>query len=88
MQDFQCFIWDILFQLTDSLVAHGLTCSMACGILVPTSGMETMVPRIARQRLNHWASRESPLSVHCCIPKHPEQPLEYVDFVNIYHIKK
>ena len=46
MQDFHCFMWDLLFQLTDSLVAHGLTCSMSCGILVPRPGMEPMYPAL------------------------------------------
>ena len=61
MQDLHCLMWNLLLQLTDSLVvmcrlsswgvwalkhvasvvtAHGLSCSMACGILVPEPGFE------------------------------------------------
>jgi len=61
MQDLHCIMWNLLLQLSDSLVvmcrlssrgvwalkhvasvltAHGLSCSMAGGILVPEPGFE------------------------------------------------
>ena len=35
------------------------SCPVACGILVPGPGIETHVPCIGRQILNHWATRNS-----------------------------
>ena len=42
------------------VVAHGLSCSAACGIF-PDQGSNPC-PRIGRQILNHCATREAPLS--------------------------
>ena len=38
------------------VVAHGLSCSLACGIF-PDEG-SNCVPRIGRQILNYWTTRE------------------------------
>ena len=43
-----------------SLVARGLICPVVCGILVPWSGIDPRSPRIGRQILNHWTTREVP----------------------------
>ena len=40
------------------IVAHGPSCSPACGILPPRA--RTLVPCIGRQILNHCATREAP----------------------------
>ena len=37
---------------------HGLSCSTACGILVPRPGIEQAFPCIARQILDQWTTRE------------------------------
>ena len=42
-----------------SVVARGVSCPMACGILVPRPGIE-LTSRIARQIPNHWTTREVP----------------------------
>ena len=48
--------------LVDSLVVvHGLSCSLACGILVLTRD-PTHIPWIARKILNHCTTREVPPS--------------------------
>ena len=53
-----CSTWDF------SLVAlHRLSCPVACGILVPHPGIDTPIPCIGKQILNHWASREVPTSL-------------------------
>ena len=31
---------------------------MACGILVPQPGIESMPPAVEAQSLNHWTTRE------------------------------
>ena len=51
-----------------SIVAtHGLSCSVACGILVPQPGIKPKSPCIARQILNHWTTRKVPtLSSQLC----------------------
>ena len=59
---------------TDSLVvgprlivtAHGLSCSMACGILVSPTGEQTHIPCIAKWNLNHWVTREVPPALSLC----------------------
>ena len=43
------------------IVAHGPSCSAACGIL-PDQG-STRVPCIGRQILNHCATREAPVNI-------------------------
>ena len=43
------------------VVAHGPSCSAACGIL-PDQGSNPRVPCIGRQILNHCATREAPFS--------------------------
>ena len=68
--DIHSFIWlcqdflascGIFLCSTDSLVALcGLSCSATCRILVPRPGIETHVPCIAGQILNHWTTREAP----------------------------
>ena len=40
------------------VVAHGLSCSVACGIF--RTRAQTRVPCIGRRVLNHWATREAP----------------------------
>ena len=36
-------------------------CSVACGILVPQSGIEPLPPTLEAQSLNHWITTEAPL---------------------------
>ena len=63
-----CVMWDLLLQGTDSLVvAHGLSCSVARGILVSPPGIKIHVSCIARRILNQWTTREIPghNSSHC-----------------------
>ena len=45
---------------TWSVVAHGFSCSAACGILRPRD--RTCVPCVGRQTLYHWTTREVPVS--------------------------
>ena len=35
-------------------------CSVACGVLVPQSGIEPLPPTLGAQSLNHWITREAP----------------------------
>ena len=63
-----CIMWDLLLQGTDSLVvAHGLSCSVARGILVSPPGIKIHVSCIPKQILNQWTTREIPghNSSHC-----------------------
>ena len=48
----KCYMWIFFF--------FWLHC-MACGLLVPWSGMEPMSPAVEAQSLNHWTTRETPL---------------------------
>ena len=42
-----CIMWDLSLQCTDSLVLTcGLSCSEACGILIPWSGIKPMSPAL------------------------------------------
>ena len=46
-RDLCCMMWELSLQRTDSLVvAHRLSCSTACGILVHQSGIEPMSPAL------------------------------------------
>ena len=38
-------------------VARGLSCSVACGILIPQPGMETMSTALQSEFFNHWTTR-------------------------------
>ena len=40
------------------VVAHGLNCPLACGILVPRPDIEPMSPALEAWTLNHWTTRE------------------------------
>ena len=42
------------------VAAPGLTCTTACGILVPPTRDRTPVPCIGRRIPNHWTTREVP----------------------------
>ena len=64
-----CNIWELLLWSTGSLaMAHGLSCSMACGILIPRTRIQPMSPTsqsrffffLAKQILNQWTTREVP----------------------------
>ena len=48
------------------VVTRGLSCSMACGILVLRRD-QTHIPCLAGQILNHWATREVPFIVFFCL---------------------
>ena len=65
-----CSMRDLSFWCVDSswgawagsvVVAHQLSCPVASGILVPQPGIEPLSPCIARQILNHWATRQVPV---------------------------
>ena len=45
------------------VVAHGLSCSKACGILVPRPGIEPMFPALSVRSLNHWTAGQVLISV-------------------------
>ena len=56
-----CNMWDLLLWYTGSVVgACGLSCTRACGIFVPSPGIEPTFPCIARWILNHWTTRKVP----------------------------
>ena len=38
---------------------------VACGILVPRSGIKPMSPALGAQSLNHWTTREVPVNPSC-----------------------
>ena len=64
-------------QPVDSVVEHGLSCSVACGIF-PDQGW-THVPCISRWILNRWTTREIPcfsLNIHCFQPQVPSEPTD------------
>ena len=42
------------------VVAHGLSCSAACGILAPQPGIEPTPAALEAQSLHHWTTREVP----------------------------
>ena len=50
--------------MSSVVVAHQLSCYSAGGILIPGLGIEPMSPALARQILNHWTTREAPVSDH------------------------
>ena len=46
-QDLHCITWNLSLQHTDSLVvAHGPSCSVACGIFIPQRRTEPMYPAL------------------------------------------
>ena len=56
-----CGMWALSLRCASSVVvAHGLSCPAVCGILVPWPGIEPAFPRIERQILCHWTTREVP----------------------------
>ena len=57
-----CGMWALsLRHMRSVVVACGLSCPVARGILVPRQGIErTHVPCIGRWILNHWTTREVP----------------------------
>ena len=60
MPDPHCFMRDLLLWHRDSLVvAFGLSCSVACGILVPQQGMEPMSSALQGRFLTTEPSRKS-----------------------------
>ena len=63
MSGLSCSTWGLSLQHMDSLlVAHGLSCSVVCGILTPARDW-TCVPCTARWIFNHWTTRE------VCLPQ-------------------
>ena len=44
-----------------SVVVRGLSCPVACGILAPWTRDRTSIPRIVKQILYHWTTREGPV---------------------------
>ena len=45
------------------VVAHGLSCSAACEILVPPTRDRTRIPCIGRRILNPWTTKKAPRNV-------------------------
>ena len=43
------------------VAALGLTCPVACGILVPQPGIEHAPPCIGRWSLNYWTTKDVPI---------------------------
>ena len=41
-------------------MVHGLSCSVACGILVPQPGIKPVPPAVKAWSLNHWTAKEVP----------------------------
>ena len=41
-------------------MAHGLSCFMACAILIPRPEIITHIPCTGRRTLNHWTTRKVP----------------------------
>ena len=52
------------------VVAHGPSCSVACGIF-PDQGSKPCVPCIGRRILNHCATREACEAFSCCLQPLP-----------------
>ena len=53
-----CMLRDLSLRHMDSLVvAHGLSGSVACGILVPQLGIEPTSPALQGGFFNHWTTR-------------------------------
>ena len=52
-----CGIW-ALQCLGSVVVARGLRCLLACGILVPRPGIELMPPALGVRSVNHWTARK------------------------------
>ena len=50
--------------MSSVVVVHWLSCSAACGILIPGLGIEPMSPALARQIFNHWTTREAQIGDH------------------------
>ena len=50
----------LLRRVSSVVVACGLSCPVACGILVPLPGIEPASPALGRWILNHCATREVP----------------------------
>ena len=83
-----CVMWDLLLQGTDSLVvAHGLSCSVARGILVSPPGIKIHVSCIARRILNQWTTREIPghNSSHCSFSSKCSQTSPSSDLKGLYN---
>ena len=49
----------------------------ACGVLVPQSRTEPLVPCIGRQILNHWATREVPITLEILQSNPTSQSVEH-----------
>lgn len=49
-----------------AVVASGLDCCVAWGILVPRSGFEPESPALPKQILNHWTSKSSTFILDLC----------------------
>ena len=49
------YVWFILILFRKKCIGH-----TPCGILVPQLGMESMLPAVKVQSLNHWTAREGP----------------------------
>ena len=47
----------LLLHVGSFVVAYGLSCPTACGILVPQPGIETLCPALKGIFLTHWATR-------------------------------
>ena len=70
MSGLSCGLRDLLLWCAgfSLVVAHGLSCPVACGILVPQPGIEPASPAlIGRWILNHWTTREVPGYMFLCL---------------------
>ena len=63
MSDLSCGLRDLLLWCAgfSLVVAHGLSCPVACGILVPQPGIEPASPALEVRSPNHWTAKEVPL---------------------------
>ena len=60
--DLRCAMQDLLLHRAGPLVvALGLSCLAACGILVPRPGVKLTSRALEGRFLNHWTTREVPL---------------------------
>ena len=55
-----CWVFVAVFRLS-AVVAHRLSCPMACGIFVPQAGIKPASPSNGRWILNHWTHQGSPI---------------------------
>ena len=68
--------------------ALGLSCAVACGILIPPTRGQTHFPFFARWILNHWTTRKVPLPAFIWLPRGFRCPAKLSTFCELSKASK